>query len=98
MFQAVAAAAAHGCYQERNRRRSTESMKIDVRKQGGLFMRTASLTLLVLVVGVALAFSQARKVDFTQDTVDQPPKGFELGHTAKVGRPGRWLVQAEGDN
>ena len=61
-------------------------------------MRTVGLTFLILVVGIALADGQTRKVDFTSDTVGQPPKGFELGHTAKVGRPGRWVVQAEGDN
>ena len=31
-------------------------------------------------------------------TVGQPPKGFEFGHTAKAGAPGKWIVQAEGDN
>jgi hypothetical protein len=37
-----------------------------------------------------------RKIDFTDDAVGQPPKGFEFGHTAKVGAPGKWVVQAEG--
>jgi len=37
-------------------------------------------------------------VDFSDDAVGQPPKGFEFGHTAKAGAPGKWLVQAEGSN
>ena len=39
-----------------------------------------------------------RNIDFSQDAVGQPPKGFEFGHTADVGRPGTWVVQAEGAN
>jgi len=61
-------------------------------------MRIASVTLMILVVGMVLAHGQTRKVDFTQDTTGQPPKGFEFGHTAGVGRPGRWIVQAEGND
>jgi hypothetical protein len=37
-------------------------------------------------------------VDFSQDAVNQPPTGFQFGHTAGVGRPGKWIVQAEGTN
>jgi len=57
-------------------------------------------TLAVLfIVGVAvMANAATRTVDFTQDTVDQPPKGFEFGHTANAGKPGRWIVQADGSN
>ncbi|MGE0705719.1 MAG: hypothetical protein AB7F99_07595 [Vicinamibacterales bacterium] len=57
-------------------------------------------TLAVLfIVGVAvMANAATRTVDFTQDTVDQPPKGFEFGHTANAGTPGRWIVQADGRN
>ncbi|MCC6756206.1 MAG: hypothetical protein IT199_07530 [Solirubrobacterales bacterium] len=47
---------------------------------------------------VAIISGQTRKVDFTQDAVGQEPKGFEFGQTAKVGTPGRWVVQADGDN
>lgn len=61
-------------------------------------MRIVSLIVLILVSGVSLAHGQTRKVDFTQDAVGQPPKGFEFGHTAKVGNPGKWVVQAEGNN
>jgi hypothetical protein len=62
-------------------------------------MRTSS----VLVAGVVVAMTlivhgAARKIDFSHDAVGQPPKGFEFGHTAKVGAPGRWIVQAEGGN
>lgn len=45
-----------------------------------------------------LVHGATRKVDFSDDTVGQPPKGFEFGHTAKVGAPGKWVVQAEGTN
>ena len=47
---------------------------------------------------VVMGHAETRKVDFTQDAVDQPPKGFEFGHTAGVGKPGRWIVQADGAN
>jgi hypothetical protein len=57
-----------------------------------------TVTLLILVVGMALAHGQTRTSDFTQDTVGQPPKGFEFGHTAKTGSPGKWVVQADGTN
>lgn len=40
----------------------------------------------------------ARTVDFSSDTVGQPPAGFQFGHTARAGTPGRWEVQAEGEN
>ena len=61
-------------------------------------MRMMSLIALIVVSAITLAFGQPRKVDFSQDAVGQPPKGFQLGHTGKVGRPGQWEVQAEGDN
>jgi hypothetical protein len=57
-------------------------------------MRTMLFAALVAAV---FAF-ETRKVDFQQDTVGQPPKGFLFGHTAKVGAPGKWLVQEEGGN
>ena len=55
-----------------------------------------TVTILSLVVGMALAHGQTRTSDFTQDTAGQPPKGFEFGHTAKTGAPGKWVVQADG--
>jgi len=61
-------------------------------------MRMMSLTALIVVSAIALAYGQTRKVDFTQDAVGQSPKGFEFGHTAKVGTPGKWVVQTEGNN
>ena len=61
-------------------------------------MRIVSLIVLMLVSAVAQAHGQARKADFSEDAVGQPPKAFEFGHTAKVGNPGKWVVQAEGTN
>jgi len=61
-------------------------------------MRMTGLVALVGVSAVALTYAETRKVEFTQDAVGQPPKGFEFGHTAKVGTPGTWVVQAEGNN
>ena len=62
-------------------------------------MRMASLLVVLGVVGVTIVVHGAtRKVDFSDGTVGQPPKGFEFGHTAKAGAPGKWIVQAEGDN
>src|SRR5215204_3390400 len=55
----------------------------------------AALIVTVLAIGTQAA---SRKIDFNQDAIDQPPKGFEFGHTANRGRPGRWVVQAEGTN
>ena len=55
-------------------------------------------TLAGLVGTVALIHGQTRTVDFEQDALGQAPEGFKLGHTAKIGAPGRWLVQAEGNN
>jgi hypothetical protein len=62
-------------------------------------MRMTSLLVVLGVLGVTLVVHGAtRKVDFADGTVGQPPKGFEFGHTAKAGAPGKWIVQAEGDN
>jgi hypothetical protein len=53
----------------------------------------------LIAAGVtAIAHAETRKVDFNQDASDQPPKGFEFGHTASVGKPGKWIVQADGSN
>jgi len=59
-------------------------------------MRTTIV--LTWVLASAVAHAASRTVDFSQDTVDQPPIGFEFGHTAGVGRPGRWIVQTDGSN
>jgi hypothetical protein len=57
-------------------------------------MRNRILLVTVVLMGVTV-HGQMRKVDFEQDTVGQPPKGFVFGHTGKVGMPGRWVVQQE---
>lgn len=57
-------------------------------------MRKIFVLLAVLLTSVA-AHAQMRKVDFEQDAVGQPPKGFVFGLTGKVGAPGRWVVQQE---
>jgi hypothetical protein len=61
-------------------------------------MRKTTRGLLIVVGATVMALAETRKVDFTQDVVDQPPKGFEFGYTAGVGQPGKWVVQAEGPN
>lgn len=57
-------------------------------------MRNRILTVMVAFICVTV-HGEVRKVDFEQDTVGQPPKGFTFGHTRKVGTPGRWAVQQE---
>ena len=62
-------------------------------------MRLTILLMAIVALGATIIVQAAtRKVDFTDDAVGQPPKGFEFGHTAKVGAPGKWVVQAEGTN
>jgi hypothetical protein len=61
-------------------------------------MWTMRLTLLVALGAAAMAHAETRKVDFNQDAVEQPPKGFEFGNTAGVGKPGHWVVQVDGAN
>jgi hypothetical protein len=52
-----------------------------------------------VAVGMTLVAQGATlKLDFSDDVVGQAPKGFEFGHTAKTGAPGKWVVQAEGSN
>lgn len=60
-------------------------------------MRTRFAILFVVGVGV-MAGAATRTVDFSQDTVDQPPKGFEFGYTGGAGKPGKWVVQVDGGN
>ena len=57
-------------------------------------MRHAILLVTVFVMSVSV-HGQVRKVDFEQEPVGQPPKGFAFGHTRKVGTQGRWLVQED---
>ena len=62
-------------------------------------MRLTGLVIMFVALGAMLAVHGAtRKVDFSDDAVGQPPKGFEFGYTAKVGAPGKWVIQAEGAN
>ncbi|MDO8681197.1 MAG: DUF1080 domain-containing protein [Acidobacteriota bacterium] len=59
----------------------------------------ASVLVAFVVLGVTIVIDGAtRKVDFSSDAVGQAPKGFEFGHTARAGAPGKWVVQAEGSN
>ncbi len=52
----------------------------------------------LLLSSTAVIFAATLKIDFSTDVVGQTPKGFEFGHTKKVGAPGKWVVQAEGTN
>ena len=61
-------------------------------------MKQLTFVALLLMGAVMTLHGATRKVDFTQDAVDQPPKGFEFAHTARVGRPGKWVVQSDGTN
>ena len=57
-------------------------------------MRNAAMILSVVLMSVSVS-GQVRKLDFEQDAVGQPPKGFAFGHTKKAGTPGRWIVQQD---
>ena len=62
-------------------------------------MRTAGLLVVCVVVGSAiLVRATTRTIDFSGDTVGQPPTGFEFGFTANAGAPGKWVIQADGAN
>lgn len=61
-------------------------------------MRKTRVAFLIVAGAAAMVHAETRSVNFDQDTVNQPPKGFEFGQTAAVGKPGTWIVQAEGNN
>jgi hypothetical protein len=61
-------------------------------------MRKMRLALLIALGVAVMAHAETRKADFNQHAVDEPPKGFEFGHTAGVGKPGKWIVQSDGTN
>ena len=61
-------------------------------------MRTAGLCIAALFGMTMILRGATRTIDFTDGTVGQAPNGFEFGHTAKAGTPGRWIVQADGSN
>jgi hypothetical protein len=54
------------------------------------------IVLPVLLLMSLVLHGETRKVDFEQDTVGQPPKGFLFGHTQKTGAAGRWVVEQDG--
>jgi hypothetical protein len=61
-------------------------------------MRTIALAFVIAATTTTMLLAETRKVDFNEATVGQPPRGFELGHTANVGKPGQWIIQADGSN
>ena len=62
-------------------------------------MKITMLIIALVALGATIVvYGANQKVDFSDDPVGQPPKGFEFGHTAKAGAPGKWIVQAEGTN
>ena len=62
-----------------------------------MIMRFMALAVAAFGVTV-IVHGASRKVDFSDDAVGQPPNGFEFGHTAQAGAPGKWIVEAEGTN
>lgn len=61
-------------------------------------MRVMHIVVVSVVGAAALLNGEAQTIDFARDVIGQPPSGFEFGHTARVGPPGRWVVQVEGGN
>jgi hypothetical protein len=61
-------------------------------------MRVMTVVMTMIAGAAAVGLAQPRTVDFTADAVGSPPAGFRFGHTARVGAPGRWVVQADGAN
>jgi hypothetical protein len=61
-------------------------------------MRATTLLMAAIAASAAQGFAQSRAIDFTADAVGSQPAGFRFGHTANVGAPGKWVVQAEGAN
>jgi hypothetical protein len=59
---------------------------------------TSLLAVIVILHATILVHGATRQVDFTDDPTGRPPKGFEFGHTARVGTPGKWVIEAEGAN
>jgi hypothetical protein len=57
-----------------------------------------AFALTCLVAASSRASAETKKVDFSGDAVGQPPKGFVFAHTAGTGRPGKWVIQQDGDN
>ena len=61
-------------------------------------MRSLMRLLLIAATVTASAYAASRTVTFSQDEVGQPPRGFEFGHTAGIGRPGQWIVRDDDGN
>jgi hypothetical protein len=60
-------------------------------------MRVFTVLALILCASHS-AYAETRKVDFSGDVVGQPPQRFQFAHTAMKGRPGKWVIQQDGDN
>lgn len=48
------------------------------------------------VAGLGLTGAHAQSFAFEQDTAGAPPAGFSFANTAGRGKPGNWVVQADG--
>jgi hypothetical protein len=60
-------------------------------------MHTLTFLLAVAILGATLLVQGAAlRWDFSDQVEGQPPEGFEFGHTAEQGRPGRWVIRADG--
>lgn len=57
-------------------------------------MRYSPLTVLLLVAPL-LAAQQTTRIDFNNFEIGRPPKGFSFGLTAKVGKPGEWVIRED---
>ena len=61
-------------------------------------MRNVTLGLLIAFGAAVMGRAETRKVAFNDDAAGQPPSGWEFGYTAGIGKPGRWVIQADGTN
>jgi len=61
-------------------------------------MGVSSNTILLLLSSALFLAAATKKADFSNDTAGKPPAGFEFGHTAGAGAPGKWVVQDDGGN
>ena len=80
------------------------TFRITLPREGGTHaerkdhMRFAAFMVIAVVGGGTMVSGETRTVDFSGDAVGRAPKGFVFGHTAKVGAPGKWIVQEEAGN
>ena len=61
-------------------------------------MRISSVLAVCVAGATVVIYGATRTVDFSTAAVGQPPTGFQFGHTARIGAPGTWVVQADGTN